>query len=104
LSGGQKQKIAIARALYKNPEILIFDEATSSLDGTSQKNIWSAIKTLKGQEKTIIVSTHRLQSITEADGIVVLKNGVLTEQGTHQILLKSKAAYFELWQNQTLTA
>lgn len=104
LSGGQKQKIAIARALYKNPEILIFDEATSSLDGTSQKNIWSAIKTLKGQQKTIIISTHRLQSITEADGIVVLKNGVLTEQGTHQILLKRKAAYFELWQNQTLTA
>ena len=101
LSGGQKQKIAIARALYKKPEILIFDEATSSLDGTSQKNIWKAVKALKNQHKTIIISTHRLQSITEADSIVVLKNGKLIEKGTHQELLAQKAEYHSLWKNQT---
>jgi ATP-binding cassette subfamily B protein len=101
LSGGQKQKIAIARALYKSPEILIFDEATSSLDGTSQKNIWKAVKSLKNQHKTIIISTHRLQSITEADVIVVLKNGKLVEKGAHQELLSLKAEYYQLWENQT---
>ena len=101
LSGEQKQKIAIARALYKKPEILIFDEATSSLDGTSQKNIWKAVKALKNQHKTIIISTHRLQSITEADSIVVLKNGKLIEKGTHQELLAQKAEYHSLWKNQT---
>lgn len=101
LSGGQKQKIAIARALYKDPEILIFDEATSSLDGTSQKNIWKAVKTLQNQKKTIIISTHRLQSITEADNIVVLKNGQLVENGTHEELISLKKEYYHLWKNQT---
>lgn len=101
LSGGQKQKIAIARALYKNPEILIFDEATSSLDGTSQKNIWKAVKALQHQNKTIIISTHRLQSITQADTIVVLKNGKLVEKGKHQELLAQKGEYYTLWEHQT---
>jgi len=100
LSGGQKQKIAIDRALYKDPEILIFDEATSSLDGTSQKNIWKAVKTLQNQKKTIIISTHRLQSITEADNIVVLKNGQLVENGTHEELISLKKEYYHLWKNQ----
>jgi ABC-type multidrug transport system fused ATPase/permease subunit len=93
--------VAIARALYKNPEILIFDEATSSLDGTSQKNIWKAVKAFQNQNKTIIISTHRLQSITKADTIVVLKNGKLIEKGTHQELLAQKAEYHSLWKNQT---
>lgn len=101
LSGGQKQKIAIARALYKDPEILIFDEATSSLDGTSQQNIWKAVKVLQNQKKTIIISTHRLQSITQADSIVVLKNGQLVENGTHEELISQKKEYYHLWKNQT---
>lgn len=101
LSGGQKQKIAIARALYKDPEILIFDEATSSLDGISQQNVWKAVKVLQNQKKTIIISTHRLQSITQANSIVVLKNGQLVENGTHEELISLKKEYYHLWKNQT---
>lgn len=101
LSGGQKQKIAIARALYKNPEIIVFDEATSSLDSLAQQDIWSAIQSLKNQNKTIVISTHRLQSICNATKIVVLKQGKLVEEGTHKELLKAKKTYYTLWKNQT---
>lgn len=101
LSGGQKQKIAIARALYKNPEIIVFDEATSSLDSLAQQDIWRAIQSLKNQNKTIVISTHRLQSICNATKIVVLKQGKLVEEGTHKELLKAKKTYYTLWKNQT---
>ena len=101
LSGGQKQKIAIARALYKNPEIIVFDEATSSLDSLAQQDIWHAIQSLKKQDKTIVISTHRLQSICNATKIVVLKQGKLVEEGTHKELLKTKKTYYTLWKNQT---
>ncbi|GAA4280148.1 peptidase domain-containing ABC transporter [Gaetbulibacter aestuarii] len=102
LSGGQKQRIAIARALYKNPEILVLDEATSSLDSQSENYIKKAITHLRKQQKTIIIIAHRLSTVIQADGIVVLKNGKVLEQGTHEDLYSKKHHYFNLWQEQSL--
>jgi len=73
LSGGEKQRIAIARALYKNPEILILDEATSSLDSASEQYVHNAIQQLKSQHKTVIVIAHRLSTVMRADQIILLK-------------------------------
>ncbi|MEP0005650.1 MAG: peptidase domain-containing ABC transporter [Balneola sp.] len=100
LSGGEKQKIAIARALYKEPEIFIFDEASSHLDSISEQYIQEAIQKLKNQGKTIIVIAHRLSTVINADKICVLEKGKLIEEGKHVQLIKKKGAYFRLWQNQ----
>lgn len=100
LSGGEKQKIAIARALYKDPEILIFDEASSHLDSTSERYIHEAIQSLKNEGKTVIVIAHRLSTIIKADKICVLKSGKLIEEGTHFELLKQERAYNQFWRNQ----
>lgn len=96
LSGGQKQKISIARALLKNSPIIIFDEATSSLDNISENKIQEKLKEyFKG--KTIIIIAHRLKTIQFADKIVVLKAGCIVEEGTHQELLNLKKNYFQLY-------
>lgn len=100
LSGGQKQRIAIARALYKNPEILILDEATSSLDSHAEHYIRKTVEKLRTSNKTIILIAHRLSTVVNADEIVVMKNGKVVEQASHQELYAQKGHYFKLWQQQ----
>ncbi len=99
LSGGQKQRIAIARALYRDPDILIMDEATSSLDPLADQLVQQAMQRLRRAGKTIIIIAHRLSTVINADKIVVLKDGQLQEEGSHEQLLANNGAYAELWQH-----
>ncbi|MDO6447236.1 ABC transporter ATP-binding protein/permease [Colwellia sp. 1_MG-2023] len=99
LSGGEKQRVAIARTILKNPAILVFDEATSSLDSHSEQAILTAIKEVS-QNHTSLVIAHRLSTITDADQIIVLHQGELVEQGDHQSLLAKKSHYYQMWQLQ----
>jgi len=101
LSGGEKQRIAIARALYKNPEILILDEATSSLDSESESFVQQTIQNLKNQGKTIIIIAHRLSTVVDADNIIVLEKGEVIEQGNHKKLFAEKGKYYQMWKKQT---
>jgi len=101
LSGGQRQRLAIARALYRQPDILILDEATSSLDSTSEKYVHQAIQELRSQQKTVILIAHRFTTIRQADKIIVLANGQLVEEGTHQEVIQQNGVYQKLWQQQT---
>lgn len=100
LSGGEKQRIAIARALYKNPEILIFDEATSSLDSISEKYVKRTLSALAEEGKTIIIIAHRLSTVKHADTIIVLENSKMMESGTHDQLIHSDGIYCKLWNEQ----
>ncbi|MCY0976341.1 peptidase domain-containing ABC transporter [Chryseobacterium wangxinyae] len=100
LSGGQKQRIAIARALYKNPEILILDEATSSLDTESEQVIQNTLQEFRNQGKTMIVIAHRLSTIANADTILVMKEGQIIEQGSHNDLISKDSAYKSMWEKQ----
>lgn len=99
LSGGEKQRVAIARALLKNPEILIFDEATSSLDSDSEKAVLAAIKEVAAERTTVVIA-HRLSTVVEADQIIVLEQGAVTETGSHRELLQQSGRYAQLWQLQ----
>ncbi|MCD8508575.1 MAG: ABC transporter ATP-binding protein/permease [Bacillus sp. (in: Bacteria)] len=101
LSGGQKQRIAIARVFLKSPEILIFDEATSSLDLESEHLIQQSLFRLAENRTTFIVA-HRLSTITHADKIVVIENGRLAEIGSHEELMTKQGAYYNLFQVQQL--
>ncbi len=101
LSGGQRQRIAIARAVMKNPPIMILDEATSALDTESEKLVQEALENMM-ENRTSIVIAHRLSTIQNADYIVVLKKGVIVEQGTHQELLKMNGTYHRLVSLQSL--
>ena len=99
ISGGQCQRILIARAVYKNPQYLFLDEATSSLDAENEKNIHDNLQSFfKG--KTVLIIAHRLSTVKNADRIIVLKNGQIAEQGTHTQLVSNKADYFNLVKNQ----
>jgi ATP-binding cassette, subfamily C, bacteriocin exporter len=100
LSGGQKQRIAIARALYRDPEVLILDEATSALDSASEQYVHRMVEWMRERNKTIILIAHRLSSVLKADKIVVLREGVVVEEGTHTTLLANKKQYYELWRQQ----
>ncbi len=100
LSGGQKQRIAIARALYKEPEVLVLDEATSSLDSSSENYVHRAIEGLRKADKTIILITHRLSTVLQADKIIVLNKGKVLEEGSHNFLYHSQGHYYQLWKQQ----
>lgn len=99
LSGGEKQRVAIARTILKNPSILVFDEATSSLDSISENAVMSAIEEIS-QEKSSIVIAHRLSTIVNADRILVMEQGKVVEQGNHHALLKANGRYAQLWAMQ----
>ena len=99
LSGGEKQRIAIARALLKDPQIMIFDEATSSLDSGSEQAILSAIREVSAR-RTALVIAHRLSTITDADEILLLDHGQVKERGSHAQLLAAGGAYARLWKLQ----
>jgi ATP-binding cassette, subfamily B, bacterial len=99
LSEGQKQRLLIARVIYKNPDIIIFDEATNSLDANNEKVIVENLTDFfKG--KTVIIVAHRLSTVKNADKIVVLDSGRIIETGTHESLIKNRGAYFDLVRNQ----
>ena len=100
LSGGQRQRISIARAILKNPEILILDEATSAVDNETEAAIQRSLDMLK-QNRTVIVIAHRLSTIRNADKIFVLENGEIVESGSHEELLQNKDVYHKLWSVQT---
>ncbi|MCU7940521.1 MAG: ABC transporter ATP-binding protein/permease [gamma proteobacterium symbiont of Bathyaustriella thionipta] len=96
LSGGEKQRVAIARVILKNPKILVFDEATSSLDSQSEQVILTSLAEVS-QQRTTLVIAHRLSTIADADIIIVLENGQIKEQGNHQELLAKNGLYTSLW-------
>jgi ATP-binding cassette subfamily B protein len=99
VSGGEKQRIAIARVLLKNPPILLFDEATSALDSESERSILEALAEIS-QNKTTLVIAHRLSTIIDADRILVIDDGKIVEQGSHQQLLNQSDHYARLWKMQ----
>ena len=99
ISGGQKQRLAIARAVYKDPQFIFFDEATNSLDANNEKVILENLQQFFNG-RTVVVVAHRLSTVKNADKIVVLENGEIAEEGTHTELAEKKGKYFELVRNQ----
>jgi ABC-type transport system involved in Fe-S cluster assembly fused permease/ATPase subunit len=99
LSGGEKQRVGIARTLLKNPPILLLDEATSALDSETEHEIQDALKRA-GQGRTVLTIAHRLSTIADADRIIVLEKGEVVEQGTHDALLAAEGRYSQLWLRQ----
>ena len=99
LSGGEKQRVAIARTLLKNPQILIFDEATSALDSANERAIQAELQTA-AQNKTTLVIAHRLSTVVDADEILVMHEGVIVERGNHNQLLQQGGRYSDMWAMQ----
>ncbi len=101
LSGGEKQRLSIARALLRNPNLLIFDEATSALDSLTEEEITNTIKSISSaQEQITILIAHRLSTIMHADRIYVLEKGDIVETGTHENLIEEKGLYYAMWRQQ----
>ena len=100
LSGGQRQRLALARSVLKQPEILILDEATSALGSHSEHLVQEALKEFQ-RDRTVLVIAHRLSTIVNADQIIVLENGEVVEQGSHEALLKGKGKYLDDWRLQS---
>lgn len=99
LSGGQKQRLSIARALYRDPEILVLDEATASLDNLSEQKVQHALQWFLGKGKTVVIIAHRLTTIRNCDCIHVLHKGKLLETGTHEQLMQDAGVYARMWQS-----
>ena len=102
LSGGEKQRISIARAMLKDAPVVLLDEATSSLDPENEAEIQQAITRLV-KDRTVVVIAHRLKTVVGSDTILVLKDGGIVEQGTHNQLLAQRGLYAKLWELQTST-
>ena len=100
LSGGEKQRISIARALIQKPSILILDEATAAMDTATERKIQNAIDRLK-EGRTIIAIAHRLSTLRDADKLCVIEHGELKEQGTHDELIRKKGKYYDLYKLQS---
>jgi ATP-binding cassette subfamily B protein len=99
LSGGEKQRVAIARAILKKPSIFLFDEATSALDSQTEKQIQTALNTVS-QSRTTLIIAHRLSTIVDSDEILVMRDGVIAERGTHNQLLENDGLYAAMWARQ----
>ena len=99
LSGGEKQRVGIARTLLKNPAILLLDEATSALDSQTERDIQESLKAM-GEGRTVLTIAHRLSTVVDADQILVLEAGQVAERGTHQELLARQGLYASMWQHQ----
>ncbi|MBP9793195.1 MAG: ATP-binding cassette domain-containing protein, partial [Flavobacterium sp.] len=100
VSGGEKQRLSIARAILRNPNLLIFDEATSALDSITEEEITSTIRNISDQNRITVLIAHRLSTIMHADTIFVLEQGKIIEQGKHEDLLAEKGLYYAMWRQQ----
>lgn len=99
MSQGQKQRILIARAVYKNPDFIFLDEATNALDAKNERTIVENLNEFyKG--KTVVVVAHRLSTVKNADQIIVIDKGIIVESGNHSMLIEKKGAYYDLVKNQ----
>ncbi len=101
VSGGEKQRLSIARALLRKPNLLIFDEATSALDSITEEEITQTIRSISSKKDQItVLIAHRLSTIMHSDKIFVLEQGKIVEQGKHQDLLNEKGLYYAMWRQQ----
>jgi ATP-binding cassette, subfamily B, heavy metal transporter len=99
LSGGEKQRVSIARTILKGPPILVLDEATSALDSLTEQDIQEALRGVSRNRTTVVIA-HRLSTVVEADEIIVLEKGEIAERGTHKVLLRKKGLYYDMWNRQ----